>query len=122
MKPISHAKNRYDIATRVGCENYGYFNKYMITVASNLYMGARFADDTILPTVAPAEQGGYVAATSERFHRIFLNCGGYFLQWDTNADPHYDGNGLGRVHKRGCPAALCLSVPFAHRPKYVLEK
>ena len=122
LKPISHTKNRYDIATRVGCENYGYFNKYMITVASNLYMGARFADDSILPTVAPAEQGGYVAATSERFHRIFLNCGGYFLQWDTNADPHYDGNGLGRVHKRGCPAALCLSVPFAHRPKYVLEK
>lgn len=122
LTPISHAKNRYDIATRIGCENYGYFNKYMITVASNLYMGARFADDSIPPTTAPAETGGYAVSTGDRFHRTFLNCGGYFLQWDTNADTHYDANGLGRVHKRGCPAALCLSVPFARNPNYVLEQ
>ena len=121
LDPISHVKNRYDLSTRIGCEDYGYFNKYMITVASNVYMGLLFADDSILPTTAPAEAGGYVISTSKRFHRTFLNCGGYFLQWDTDADPHYDASGLGRVHKHGCPAALCLSVPFAQKPGYVLE-
>jgi len=122
LEPISHIKNRYDPYDGVGCESYGYFNKYMITVASNVYMGFLFADDSIVPTAAPAQKGGYVISTGERFHRTFANCGGYFLQWDTNADPHYDANGLGRVHKRGCPAALCLTVPFAQEPAYTLPE
>lgn len=121
LEPISHVKNRYDISTRIGCEGYGYFNKYMITVASNVYMGFLFADDSIAATTAPAEEGGYVISTSNRFHRTFLCCGGYALQWDTDADPNYDANGLGRVHKKGCPSALCLSVPIAKNPEYVLE-
>lgn len=121
LQPISHVKNRYDIATKYGCEGYGYFNKYMITVASNVYMGFLFADDSVVPTVAPAQKGGYVIRTSGHFHRTFLSAGGYHLELDTNADPHYDANGLGRVHKRGCPSALCLSVPIAQKPAYQLE-
>ena len=35
--PISHVKNRFPIDTKFGCEEYAYFDKYMITVASNLY-------------------------------------------------------------------------------------
>jgi len=110
--PISHIKNRYPIDSKIGCEGYGYFNKYMITVASFVYLAYLFADDTIEPTVSVAEKGGYFAKTSEDFHKIFLNCGGYFAELDTNADFHYDANGLGRIHKKGCHSALCLSVPF----------
>ena len=121
LEPVSHVKNRYDLSTKIGCEDYGYFNKYMITVASNVYMGFLFADDSIAPSIAPAEKGGFVISTSDRFHRTFLSCGGYSLQWDVCADRHYDANGLGRVHKRGCPAVLCLSVPFSKKPSYVLE-
>ena len=121
LDPISHIKNRYDVSTKIGCEGYGYFNKYMITVASNIYICVLFGNDRIAPTVAPAETGGYIISTSEHFHRTFLNCGGYSLEWDTNADPHYDANGLGRVHKKGCPTPLCLSVPFPHEPQYTLE-
>jgi len=50
-----------------------------------------------------------------------LNAGGYFAQIDTNADFHYDANGLGRVHKIGCPSAICLSVPFSPNPSYTIE-
>lgn len=121
LNPISHIKNRYDVSSQIGCEGYGYFNKYMITVASYLYPALLFGDPRIAPTVAPAEQGGYALQTSNRFHKVFLNCGGYFLEFDTNADPNYDANGLGRVHKRGCPSAICLSVPFSRKPNYVLE-
>lgn len=121
LSPISHVKNRYPLSTRIGCEEYGYFNKYMITVASNIYMGFLFADDSIAPTKAVAETGGYVISTGEEFHQTFLNAGDYCLQIDTCANFHYDANGLGRVHKKDCPSPLCLSVPFSPHPRYVLE-
>ena len=121
LDPISHIKNRYDVSTKIGCERYGYFNKYMITVASNIYLALKFGDDKITPSVAPAEKGGYAVRTGEGFHKTFLNAGGYFAQIDTNADFHYDANGLGRVHKIGCPSAICLSVPFSPNPSYTLE-
>ncbi len=121
FNPIHHIKNRYDLSTKIGCEYYGYFNKYMITAASNVYPSILFGDDRIVPSVAPAVRGGYVIRTSENFHKTFLNAGGYHLEFDTNADFHYDANGLGRVHKVGCPSAICLSVPFAQHPNYVTE-
>ncbi len=121
LDPVSHIKNRYDISTKIGCEGYGYFNKYMITVASNAYAGLLFGNKSIAPSVAPAETGGYVFSTSDRFHKTFLAAGGYQLEIDTNADFRYDANGLGRIHKKGCPSPLCLSVPFAKKPNYVLE-
>lgn len=121
LTPISHIKNRYDISSKIGCEEYGYFNKYMITVASNVYIGLLFSNNAIVPSVAPAEQGGYVISTSDRFHKTFLSAGSYHIEIETNADFHYDANGLGRVHKGGCPSALCLSVPFTSTPNYILE-
>lgn len=120
LDPISHIKNRYDVSTKIGCEEYGYFNKYMITVASNVYMGFLFADDRILPSVAPTQKGGYVVRTGEHFHKTFLSAEGYHIELETNADFHYDANGLGRVHKIGCPSTICLSIPFTCRPNYTL--
>lgn len=121
LKPISHIKNRYDVNTMLGCENYGYFNKYMITAASNIYMGYIFADDSIKPTAAPCEKGGYIIGTSKDFHKIFLNAGGYFAEMDIRADMHYDANGIGRIHKKGCSSFVCLSVPFSPHPNYKTE-
>lgn len=122
LEPISHVKNRYDIKTHIGCEDYGYFNKYMITVASNIYMAYLFADDSIIPTVSLTEKGGYVISTSDNFHKTFLNAGGYFIELETHADLHYDANGLGRVHKKDCSPFVCLSIPFPSHPKFTLEK
>ena len=122
LDPISHIKNRYDVSTRFGCEGYGYFNKYMITVASFFYMALLHADESIKPTLAPAEKGGYIAQTGKAFRKVFLNCGGYFLEFETDADLRHDANGLGRVHKKGCPSMLCLSVPFpGPDAKYLLD-
>jgi len=122
-EPKSHIKNKYAIDSQIGCEGYGYFNKYMITVASFAYVAYLLADDSIEPTAAVAEKGGYIAGTGEDFHKIFLNCGGYFAEIDTDADFHYDANGLGRIQKKGCHSALCLSVPFpAGDIKYKTEK
>ena len=121
LNPISHIKNRYDISTKIGCEDYGYFNKYMITVASNIYSAYLFADDSIKPCNPISQMGGYVVSTSKDFNKTFLNAGGYFAEIDTEADFHYDANGIGRIHKKDCPAMLCLSMPFAKTPNYILE-
>lgn len=111
-----HMKNRYPYDSGFGCEGYAYFNKYMITTASFLYMAHALADDSIQPLPCPAETGGYIHETSAHFHKTFVNFGGYFLEYDTNADFHYDCNGLGRVHRRGAPSMLCLSVPVPPTP------
>lgn len=111
-KPISHIKNRYPVDSLIGCEGYGYFNKYMITTASFAWLAYLLADDSIIPTESLAEKGGYVACTSNSFHKVFFNSHGYFAQFDTQADFCYDANGLGRLHKAGCPPQICLSVPF----------
>lgn len=121
LDPISHIKNRYDISTRIGCENYAYFNKYMITAASNLYYGALFCDDTIAKTELTNKMEGYVFSTGEAFSKTYLCAGEYFVELETNADFHYDANGLGLVHKKNFPSAICLSVPFSPHPNYILE-
>ena len=122
QRPMSHIKNHFDPDLQLGCEGYSYFNKYMITVASNAYVAYHVGDDSIEPTVAPADIGGFVAETGEDFHKVFMNAGGYFLEIDRNADTRYDAGGLGRVHKKGCDPRACLSVPFpSGEPKYNLE-
>ncbi|MBQ7051121.1 MAG: hypothetical protein IJN87_10905 [Firmicutes bacterium] len=121
-KPMSHIKNHFDPDLQFGCESYAYFNKYMITVASNVYLAYLVADDSIKSTTAPADIGGYVAETGEDFHKVFLNAGGYFAEIDCNADCRYDAGGLGRVHKQECDSRVCLSVPFpCDQPNYKLE-
>lgn len=43
-QPMTHIKNRYPRDTGYGCEGYAYFDKYMITVASNLYAAYLLCD------------------------------------------------------------------------------
>ncbi|MBE5732812.1 MAG: hypothetical protein E7353_07270 [Clostridiales bacterium] len=108
--PISHVKNRFPIDSFFGCENYAYFDKYMITASSFLYVASLFCNDNILPGEYNEKPSIWI--TSEHFHKTFVKTKEYFLEFDTNADICYDACGLGRVHKRGAESAICLSVPF----------
>ena len=91
----------------------------MITVASNLHAAYMVCDDSIgignLPDTEPS-----VFETSKHFHKLFLKAGGYGLEFDLDADTHYDSNGLGRVHRAGAPATICLSVPCPENPIYTV--
>ncbi len=119
-KPIRHIKNRFPTETKYGCEKYAYFDKYMITVASMLHGAYLICDDAIAD--AYTEQNEPSAfATSSHFHKLFLKSGGYGIEFDLNADPHYDANGLGRVHRIGAPSAICLSTPCPKSPSYTLD-
>jgi len=116
-KPILHIKNRFPTESRYGCEKYAYFDKYMITAASFLYAAYLVCDDSISADGAPAQEP-VAWQTSRHFHKVFLRYGEYAAEYDTNGDPEYDASGLGRIHRRGAPSAICLSVPCPVKPHY----
>lgn len=117
--PIHHVKNRYPLESGFGCEDYAYFDKYMITAASFLYVAYLFADDTIEAVDQPREAS--VTFTAEPFHKCFLEAGDYFAEIELAADMHYDEYGLGRIHKKGAPSPLCLTTPMTATPNYKVE-
>ena len=119
VKPIHHVKNLFPTETKYGCEDYAYFDKYMITVASNYYGAYLMCDDTI-PT-GNFDHFPVAWQTSPRFHKIFRRAGGYALEFDTAADAHYDASGLGRVHKENAPSAICMSAPCPAHPIYTVH-
>ena len=41
------------------------------------------------------------------------------MELEYEANPQYDASGIGRIHRRGAPAAICLSVPVSATPKYI---
>lgn len=108
--PIRHIKNAFPTESRYGCEDYAYFDKYMITNASFLYAAYLVCDDRI-KAAAEDDRSSLAFTTSHYFHKIFARHGDYFLEFDTAADPSYDTSGLGRVHRRGAPAFICMSTP-----------
>ena len=59
--------------------------------------------------------------TTAYFHKLFVKAGGYGLEFDTNADPIHDSNGLGRVHREGAPLAICMSCPCPQNPYYTVD-
>lgn len=115
-EPIRHVKNRFPTETRYGCEKYAYFDKYMITTASHIFSAYMICDDSI--PAADYDDADSCFITSDHFHKLFMRSGGYFLEFDTDADPHYDASGLGRVHRHGAPSPLCISLPCPGNPNY----
>ncbi len=119
-EPIRHIKNRFLPETQYGCERYAYFDKYMITVASNLWAAYLISDDGIA-FERQNDKTPCITKTSERFHKLFVKAGGYGLEFDFNADPEFDANGLGRVHRADAPSAICLSCPCPSHPHYTVD-
>ncbi len=116
-----HIKNRFERNSMYGCEDYGFFNAYMIATASWLYLAYMMADDNIMPCETISEKGNYIWETSDVFHKVFMNHSGYFIEIDTNAYYHYDSSGIGRIHYKDAPSTICLSVPFCENPDYKLN-
>jgi hypothetical protein len=104
-------KNMFEPESKYGVEGYAYYDKYMITAASFLFIGFPFADDDIEEFPCPAELGGYVYEPAKHFHKVFANCGSYSIEEDISCDFFYDATGLGRIHRAGAPTELALSTP-----------
>ncbi len=118
---IYHIKNYYDRSTKYGCERYAYFNKYMITTASWLYLAYYMADDTILEQPCPVETGNYFWQTGSHFHKTFCKFAEYYIEIETKANYMYDASGIGRIQYKGAPNSICCATPFAKEPNYTLD-
>jgi hypothetical protein len=93
----------------------------MITMGSWAMLGWYFADETIpAADYTPAKPDVFLL--SPTFHQAFMKAGEYSAQFDYCANKHYDCNGLGRLHRSGAPAQLCLSAPCAMSPNYRLPE
>ncbi len=120
QQPITHVKNSFPRSTRYGCERYAYFDKYMITAASFLYVAYLFCDENI-PAEEPDDVSGETWQSSEHFHKLFLRAGNYFAEYDYRADYNYDASGLGRLHRKGAPGTIALAMPATDMPKYAVN-
>ena len=121
QKPINHVKNSFPRETSYGCEGYAYFDKYMITAASFLYAAYLFSREAEIPAGELDDVTGESWQTTNHFHKLFLRAGGYFAEYDYNADYHYDASGLGRLHRKGAPTTICLSTPGTDAPSYAID-
>ena len=117
--PGQHIKNYFPNDSGIGCEDYAYYDKYMVTIASFLYLAYVFCDDAIIPTSCPATDNSFHCyQTGPAFRKLFCKAAGYFAELEWRSDAHYDAAGIGRLHRRGAPTALCLSVPVSKSPNY----
>jgi len=129
-RPVSHVKNRYprragkEVFSKdcdMGCERYAYFDKYMVTMASWAVLSKLFSDGSRVAAATGPRPAAEVFVTSSHFGYVFLRAGDCSAQLLQTADPHYDCIGLGRFHRRGAPAAICLSTPCTRTPSYRIE-
>jgi len=115
-----HIKNFFDIHSNFGCEKYGTYEGYMVTTGCFMEMGYTIANKKIKEYTSPSTYGQYIFKTTDDFHKVFANNKNYFIEIDYNSDLHYEGSGLGRIHKKDIPVELALSMPFSSNPKYRL--
>lgn len=116
-----HIKNFFEKDSKYGTENYGYYQKYMMSVGSFMYIACMFCDDSIEEYPCPSEMGGYILETSDKFHKVFANYNGNSIEIEKKADFIYDSTGLGRFHKKDFPTELALSTPLTANHRYVLS-
>lgn len=115
--PIRHIKNRFQPETRHGCDTYGQYSVYSMLATSFLGLAALYADDTIAEYPTPSEIGGYTLTLQPAFHKAFLCADNTYVEIDTQADPHHDATGIGRILFKGLPPGFPLGMPFASEPK-----
>ncbi|MDD5596885.1 MAG: hypothetical protein PHV82_03005 [Victivallaceae bacterium] len=119
-RPIYFTKNLFPPETQHGRQkNYGFYGAYSLLIAGQLGFAALLTNNKLKEGKCPAECGGYIFITTEKFHKVFANYGGIQIEIDTNADFDYDATGLGRIHLANCPSELALSAPITAKPGYL---
>ena len=87
----------------------------MITTASWFFTAYMMCNEEI-PAVE-FEEKTEIFMASDEFNKLFVRGKEYAVEFDLNAGPAYDTNGLGRVHRRGAPSPICLSLPCGDASK-----
>ena len=108
-------KNRAEPSERFAYETYSNHSQYNLLPMAMLAIAYRRADDGIAERPSPSEVGGYVFDARDRFHKVFAAAGGYYIEIDTAADPHYNATGLQRVQHAGIPSTALSDTAAVER-------
>lgn len=108
-------KNRFPPEQRFGYERYSFHSQYNLLAVAMLAIAWRHADESAREGAAPAETGGFAFAVRSGFDKVFANAGGAYVEYDLNADAHYNPTGILRVH---FPQAALLSEGAVVHPNY----
>lgn len=114
-------KNFFPPRLRHGYDPYVTYSHGGLTAVFGLAFAYLYADDSIKETLAPCEVGGYIFELPGDFHKIFATSNGIHLAIDTHGDFCHDPTGLGRIHKKGIPSELGLSMGIVKNPNYLLS-
>ena len=121
MTPLRSLKNRFPASTKHGRDSgYGEYAVYSLLAASLFARAYIVADDSIPECPAPVGSRGTLLHLYPEFHRTFASCRDTQVQIDTAGQAGYDATGLGRLHRRGVPEALGLSMSVCADPKYIV--
>jgi hypothetical protein len=94
-------KNFAEPSKRFGFEGYSFNSQYNLLPMAMLCIAYERADESVEERPLPSEYGTYVFDLSDVFTKVCAASGGYYVLIDTAADPHYNGTGLQRIHRRG---------------------
>lgn len=120
--PIRFIKNWFDPSTRHGRDSsYGEYSNYALLAASVFARTALVADDGIPAVVTPPASHGCIVNLWPAFHKVFVTCGDSHAEIDTRCQAVYDVTGLGRLHRKGAPPDLGLSMGIAADPNYIVS-
>jgi len=93
-------KNRFPIEKKHGYERYSVHTCYNMLAASMLAQAWQFSKDKIEEKPAPADIGGFVLRT-RKFHKVFANVKGTYLEYELRTDKKYNPTGIVRSHIKG---------------------
>ena len=94
-------KNFASPEKRFGFEGYSFNSQYNLLPMAMLCIAYERANESVDERPLPSEYGTYVFDLSDAFTKVCAASGGYYVLIDTTADPHYNGTGLQRIHRRG---------------------
>ncbi|HBK41710.1 hypothetical protein [Proteiniphilum sp. UBA1028] len=107
-------KNRFPIEVMHGYESYSAQSQYNLLACWLMSVAYLYADDSIEELPAPTDVGGYVIALQDKFHKVFANADGNYIEYDYSADPRYNATGLIRIHLKGSNPQLGPSDGIPH--------
>ncbi|MEH7413802.1 hypothetical protein V7266_00755 [Neobacillus drentensis] len=120
---LNVVRNYSDPMIRTGYETYTYHSQYNLLSAYFLALAFEQADDEIGELPCPAEVGGFHLWMEPYFHKLIINAGGHYIEYQTKGDEHYTPTGIVRIQRKnvwpsigpadGTPLASARALSFA---------
>jgi hypothetical protein len=97
---LNVVRNYADPMTRTGYETYTYHSQYNLLAAYFLALAFDQADDEIGELPCPAETGGFYLWMEPYFHKLIINAGGHYIEYQTKGDKNYTPTGIVRIQRK----------------------